>query len=157
MHDGSPDSQKSSEQPRRDELWHNVCTELLHRAVLTLQTSIRPKGGDHTPILWDPLKLGAVVPIVMSLPGARRLDKELHVLERRRILSIKDGPLWWLDWVLVLDHILDELSHHLSRNAGAIAGVLEHQRTRVLPVCLEAYLLGGATRVDRSVEQRHSG
>jgi len=93
----------------------------------------------------------------MSLPGARGLDKELNVLKRRRILSIKDGPLWWLDWMLILDHILDELSHHLSRNTGAITSVLKHQRTRVLPVRLEAYLLGGAAGVDRSVEQRHSG
>ena len=76
----------------------------------------------------------------MRYSQALRLDKESDLVQGAKIHRIEDGVSWGLERMLLINHVLHELAHHLSRHAGPVSGVLEHQRAWILPVRLEPNL-----------------
>ena len=84
------------------------------------------------------------------------LDEELNFIKSGLGAIIEHRICWHLERVGVVDHVLHKLLNHLSWHTRAIPCVLQKERVRILPVCLQADLFCRATSMHRCVKKRHT-
>ena len=60
-----------------------------------------------------------MIAVVIRSRRARGLHKELDLVERAGVLTVKLHLIGLLDWVLLHEHVLDQLLDHLGRDGRA--------------------------------------
>ena len=95
--------------------------------------------------------------LIVIWPSGRRSFHEI-LLHHQIWYSWVHDPVFQniFHGVLFGHKILDQLLHHDRWNLRTIPRVLQNQRTRILPICLEPNLLCGPSFVDCCIQQCHS-
>ena len=92
-----------------------------------------------------------MIAVVIRSRRARGLHKELDLVERAGVLTVKLHLIGLLDWVLLHEHVLDQLLDHLGRDGRAVARVLQDERPWIFPVRLEPDLFSTSARMNRCI------